>query len=277
MIDLHVHTTESDGTFTPVAVIDAAQSLGVKVLAITDHDTFLGYDQASRHARAIRLHLVCGIELSTKLQGQSTHLLGYFPCPGATQSFRRWVLDLQRSRHERNIRLAEQLQKLGVPIKLSDLKANGVTGRPHFARRLVEIGFASNIQHAFDEYLAESGKAYVARDEPTLAEGLCRIRDAQGISSLAHPVRIKDDLALVLPELRDLGLDAIEAYHSDHSSEDTLWFLKLAADLRMLVTGGSDFHGANKPDVQLATGRNGNLWVPDIVLRWLTESERHLS
>src|SRR6266700_2498632 len=109
MIDLHVHTTESDGTFTPAAVIDAAQSLGVKVLAITDHDTFLGYDQALSHAQAIRLHLVCGIELSTKLQSQSIHLLGYFPDPGSIQSFRRWVSDLQASRHERNNRLVERL------------------------------------------------------------------------------------------------------------------------------------------------------------------------
>lgn len=267
MIDLHSHTTASDGTFSPAQLVDEARRVGVRTLGITDHDTFAGYDQALPLARDAGLHLVCGIELSTKLHAHSVHLLGYFlndQHPGAA-GFRAWIRDLQESRRERNVRLVARLRELGLEITMEEAEARGggMTGRPHFARLLMEKGYVSNMQQAFDEYLDESAKGYVTRREPQFAEAAGRIRQAGGIASLAHPIRLREDVAGALPGLCADGLTAIEAYHSDHSPAETQLYLQLAADHGLLVTGGSDFHGDAKPEIQLGTGRGSNLRIPE--------------
>jgi predicted metal-dependent phosphoesterase TrpH len=141
-----------------------------------------------------------------------------------------------------------------------------MTGRPHFAQIMVEKGYVSNFRQAFDDYLDESAKGYVYRQEPSLAEAIQRIRDAGGISSLAHPVRINGDLPGMLPDLCKAGLNALEAYHSDHDAAKTGFYLNLAAKHGLLVTGGSDFHGAIKPSVRLGTGQDNNLHVPPEVV-----------
>ena len=272
MIDLHSHTTASDGTFSPAQLVQEAQRVGLRTLAITDHDTFSGYDQALPLARAAGLDLVRGIELSTKLHGHSVHLLGYFlneQHPGFA-GFQKWIRDLQESRRERNVRLVARLQELGLDITMEEAEARGggMTGRPHFARLLVEKGYVSSMQQAFDDYLDESAKGYVTRREPQFAEAAQRIRQAGGIASLAHPIRLREDLEGVLPELSAAGLAAIEVYHSDHSPAQTELYLKLATQHGLMVTGGSDFHGAAKPEIQLGTGRDNNLHVPeDLVAR----------
>ena len=138
-----------------------------------------------------------------------------------------------------------------------------MTGRPHFAQVLLEKGYVSGLQQAFDDYLDESAKGYVTRNEPRFGEAVEHIRGAGGIASLAHPVRMREDLAAALPGLREAGLNAIEAYHSDHTPALTEQYLHLAAQNGLLVTGGSDFHGAAKPEIRLGTGRDGNLRVPD--------------
>jgi len=271
LIDLHSHTNESDGTCSPVQLIEEAVRSGVKVLGITDHDTFTGYDKAVPLAHKAGLELVCGIELSTKLHGHSVHLLGYFPGDHGLRAFREWVLDQQASRRERNVRLAERLRDLGFDVTLEEAEARGrgMTGRPHFAQILVEKGYVSSIREAFDEYLDESAKGYVFRREPTFTEGVERIRQAGGIASLAHPIRVKGDVPAMMPELCDAGLNAIEAYHSDHGPEDVGLYLELAKKYGLLVTGGSDFHGEVKPGVKLGTGCGGNLKVPEAVLEKL--------
>ena len=270
MIDLHSHTTASDGTFSPAQLVDEAGRTGVRILGITDHDTFSGYDQALPLARLARLELVCGIELSTKLHGHSVHLLGYFLSADGLGDFRTWIGDLQASRRDRNVRLIARLRELGVDITLEEVQARGggMTGRPHFAQLLIEKGYVSSLQQAFDDYLDESAKGYVTRREPQFAEAVQQIRKAGGIASLAHPIRLREDLAAILPELCAAGLNAIEAYHSDHSPEQTALYLQLAHQHGLLVTGGSDFHGAVKPEIRLGTGRGGNLKVPhDLVDR----------
>jgi predicted metal-dependent phosphoesterase TrpH len=274
MIDLHSHTHESDGTFSPEQLVAEARRAGVRTLAITDHDTFAGYDQARAYAKQASLDLICGIELSTKLHRQSVHLLGYFFDQSRLPEFRLWLLTLQASRRERNVRLVERLRSLGFDITLNEVEARGrgMTGRPHFARLLMEKGYVSSMQQAFDEYLTESGKAYVERMEPDFAEGVRRIREAGGLTSLAHPVRLKEMFQAMLPQMRNAGLDALEAYHSDHSLDDSELYLTLAGRHGMLVTGGSDFHGANKPGIELATGRNGNVCVPEGVLTALRKA-----
>ncbi len=273
MIDLHSHTNESDGTFSPADLVAEAGRAGVTALGITDHDTFAGYDRALEPARESGLELICGIELSTKLHGHSVHLLGYFPRTDGLGNFRSWIRDLQAARRDRNIRLVARLRQLGLDITLEEAEARGrgMTGRPHFAQLLVEKGYVPNLREAFDQYLDESAKGYVYRHEPTFAEGVNWIREAGGIASLAHPVRVKGDVAALMPELCAMGLCAIEAYHSDHSPENTAAYLELARRYGLLVTGGSDFHGAVKPDVSLGTGCAGNLKVPDSVLERLRD------
>jgi predicted metal-dependent phosphoesterase TrpH len=271
MIDLHSHTNHSDGTCSPEELIAEARRVGVRTLAITDHDTFSGYDQALPHARESNVELLCGIDLSTKLHGESVHLLGYFLNGSRLAGLRTWVLEMQASRRERNVRLVARLQALGLDITLEEAEARGrgMTGRPHFALIMMEKGYVKTIQQAFDEYLAESAPGYVDRNEPQFADAVKRIRDAGGIASIAHPVRLKGDFAAMLPQLRDAGLNAIEAYHSDHSPENTEMYLMFAAQYGLLVTGGSDFHGAVKPGIALGTGRGGNVRIPEDLLERL--------
>jgi predicted metal-dependent phosphoesterase TrpH len=270
LIDLHSHTNESDGTCSPAQLIAEAARAGVTILGITDHDTFKGFDQAAPHALETGVELICGIELSTKLHGSSVHLLGYFLDCDNMESFRTWVVNAQAARRDRNIRLVARLQELGFDITLQEAEARGrgMTGRPHFAAIMVEKGYVADFRQAFDEYLDESAKGYVYREEPQFAEGVRRIRDAGGIASLAHPVRVKGDVTALMPELVEAGMNAIEAYHSDHNAEDVARYLCLAKQYGLLVTGGSDFHGAVKPGVMLGTGCAGNLKIPvDLVDR----------
>jgi hypothetical protein len=268
LIDLHSHTNESDGSCSPAQLIGEAAGAGVKVLGITDHDTFAGYDRAAPLARPAGIELVCGIELSTKLRGHSVHLLGYFLGEDGLGDFREWVLEMQASRRERNVRLAARLRELGFDITLEEAEARGrgMTGRPHFAQIMIEKGYVADYRQAFDQYLDESAKGYVYRREPGFEEGVARIRRAGGVASLAHPTRVRGDVAAMMPELCGAGLNAIEAYHSDHTPRETETFLDLAARHGLLVTGGSDFHGEVKPGVLLGTGWEGNLRVPPDVV-----------
>ncbi len=276
MIDLHSHTNESDGSYSPVQLVQEALSAGVSVLGITDHDTFAGYDQAVPEARARGLELVCGIELSTKLRGRSVHLLGYFLDGNGFHDFRGWVTEMQESRRERNVRLAARLREFGFDITVEEAEArgHGMTGRPHFAQIMVEKGYVKTFRQAFDEYLDESAKAYVYRKEPQLAEAVGKIRDAGGIASLAHPARVDGDVPRLMPDLCKAGLNAIEAYHSDHGPAETRLYLGLAEHYGLMVTGGSDFHGEIKPEVKLGTGCDGNLNIPPDLVERLRQAAR---
>ena len=260
-------------------MIEEAVRAGVTILGVTDHDTFKGFDQALPFARQAGIELICGIELSTKLHGHSVHLLGYFLCDNGVDDFRTWVLDAQAARRDRNIRLVARLQELGFDITLEEAEARGrgMTGRPHFAAIMVEKGYVSDFRQAFDDYLDESAIGYVYREEPQFAEGVQRIRNAGGIASRAHPVRVKGDVPGMMTELVEAGMNAIEVYHSDHTPADTALYLCLAKQYGLLVTGGSDFHGAVKPSVKLGTGCAGNLRIPeDLVerLRAATPADR---
>jgi predicted metal-dependent phosphoesterase TrpH len=269
LIDLHSHTNESDGSCSPAELIEEAVRRGVRTLGITDHDTLKGYDKAVPSARAAGVELVCGIELSTKFRGKSVHLLGYFlEGDGPAPEFREWILDMQAARLDRNIRLIARLRDLGIEITLEEVQARsgGLTARPHFAQVMLEKGYVTTLQQAFDLYLDEAAKGYVYRREPLFAEGVELIRKAGGTTSLAHPVRVQGDLAAQMPELCATGLDAIEAYHSDHDQSRTEQYLAFAKEFGLLVTGGSDFHGTTKPGLCLGTGRNHQLRVPEDLL-----------
>jgi hypothetical protein len=272
VIDLHSHTDRSDGTSTPAELIAEAVRVGLTGLAITDHDTFAGYDAAVLHAEATNLELICGIELSTRYQGASVHLLGYFPVTPPSKELRAWLAFILEGRRDRNTRLIAKLQSLGVDITLAEVETMGrtLTGRPHFARVLVDKGYAKDIQSAFDLYLDESARGFVQRQEVPMEEALERILASGGVPSLAHPIRVAknnwEKLAAYVEDLAGLGLRAIEVYHSDHSPENVSYYGSLAERFNLGVTGGSDFHGANKPLISLGTGKRNNLHVPDALL-----------
>jgi predicted metal-dependent phosphoesterase TrpH len=269
MIDLHSHTDRSDGTSTPAELIAEATRTGLAALAITDHDTFAGYDAAVSHAADAGLELICGIELSTRYQGASVHLLGYFPLTPPSKELRAWLDSILEARRDRNIRLIAKLRSLGVDITLAEVEGVGrtLTARPHFARVLVDKGYAKDVQHAFDLYLDESARGFVHRQEVPVEEAIERILTSGGVPSLAHPVRVAknnwEKLAAYVEDLAGLGLRAIEVYHSDHSPENVSYYQSLAERFHLGMTGGSDFHGANKPQIMLGTGKRNNLRVPD--------------
>ncbi|HYO80866.1 MAG TPA: PHP domain-containing protein [Bryobacteraceae bacterium] len=276
MIDLHSHTTASDGTFSPAELIEAAATAGLDALAITDHDTFAGYQAAQQFAEQRGVRLLCGIELSTKAntgRRQTVHLLGYFLRQPPAQQFCDWLIRMQESRRDRNCRLAERLQSMGFDIRIEEVEALGrsMAGRPHFARLMVSKGYAPNYRAAFDLYLDESAPGYVDREEPSLEEGIRRIAEAGGLSSIAHPIRLglpPDAEESLISGCTAHGLSALEAYHSDQGAEDTQRYLAVAERYGLRVTGGSDFHGDNKPGVRLGTGP-GRLHVPVSVLEAL--------
>jgi 3',5'-nucleoside bisphosphate phosphatase len=274
VIDLHSHTTESDGSASPAELVESARHIGLDALAITDHDTLAGYEIARPLAESVGLRLVCGIELSTKVQKPSrktVHLLGYFFQREPRAEFREWLGGMQAARRDRNRRLALKLQSMGIDIHIEEVESVGrsMAGRPHFARLMVAKGYVANSTEAFRQYLDESAPGYVDREEPSLAEAIDRIAVAGGVSSLAHPIRLgKRDLAEeeeLIATFVALGLDAIEAYHSDHSPEDVERYLGYAHKYGLNVTGGSDYHGENKPNVKL-----GGANVPSSLLDALT-------
>jgi len=275
MIDLHTHTDHSDGTTSPAQLVHDAKAMGLEALGITDHDTLEGYDIAAPLAIEAGLELICGIELSTRPNAPtygsrppSVHLLGYFLQEPASPGFRQWIRGHQESRRERNRKLIAKLNSLGLEITLEEVHLLGkhLTGRPHFAKVLVRKGYVKTNQEAFDRYLADNASASVERDEPELVEGLRRIREGGGMPSLAHPVRLPErdraSLEKLLRTLIDNGLQGLEVYHSDHSADDTALYKKLAAQFRLIETGGTDFHGDNKPSIHLGTGKDNNVNTP---------------
>jgi 3',5'-nucleoside bisphosphate phosphatase len=277
VIDLHTHTNESDGTCTPLELIDRALAMGLEALAISDHDTFAGYDQALGPAREYGLDLVCAIELSARLDSDGTkrrtvHLLGYFLHQPPSIEFRSWLQELQAARRERNVRLIAKLQSLGVEIELSEVERLGrtLTGRPHFARVLIQKGYAADWEEVFRKYLDDSAPGFVERESPDVANGIQRISAAGGLPVLAHPVRlgIRNHASeeSLIGKLRDAGLRGIEVYHSDHSDSDQARYREIAKRFSLALTGGSDFHGDVKPGVALGTGVSGALRIPRSVL-----------
>lgn len=272
-IDLHTHTTASDGSYSPQELVEAAAAVGLDLIAITDHDTFDGYEAALPYAQTAQQTVVRGIELNSRLdleggRHRSVHVLGYWPAGEPTQSFLEWLQSQKDERRERNRKLAESLESRGVHISLSDVEAVGrsLTGRPHFAKVLVQKGYATDADDAFQRFLGESAPTYVERQSLTAAEVIGRIREGGGAPVIAHPIRLnlphRDIERQFLISAKDAGLFGLEVRHCEHPPELQAYYLQLAQELGLTPTGGSDFHGAIKPDVELGSGRKGNVRVP---------------
>ncbi len=271
-IDLHSHTNASDGTFTPDELIARAQQNGLAALAITDHDTFEGYEQALPIARAAGFDLVRGIELNSRLfidggHPKFAHVLVYFPNNEPSAGFQDWIEEERAERRSRNGKLVNALRERGVDITLREVEERGRTlaGRPHFARILVEKGYVANFDDAFRKYLGEDAPTYVERESKVTEEVVAFARASGGIPVLAHPIRLslpRPTEAAMLEHLQQAGLAGLEVYHSEHPPALQAYYRELAAELKLLPTGGSDFHGAVKPDIELGSGRANNVRVP---------------
>jgi predicted metal-dependent phosphoesterase TrpH len=245
VIDLHLHTTASDGTFTPSDLVFQARSVGLSTISITDHDTTAGSDAAVAVAREAGVRLVPGIEISAVAEGRDVHVLGYF-IDTASASLRTFLDRQREDRIRRVAEMGERLSALGCPIDVApilDAAACGKSvGRPQIAAALLAAGYVQTRDEAFDRFLEFRAAAYVPRAGTSPEQVVAIIHDAGGIASLAHPGVNKRD-HLIAP-LAAAGLDAIEAVHSDHDAATEARYRTLAAELGMLVSGGSDFHGA---------------------------------
>lgn len=242
-IDLHVHTTASDGTLSPAAVVQEAQVNGLSLLGITDHDTVEGIAEAVAAAEGTGLTVVPGVELSVGQETREIHVLGYLFDP-ADPTLCETLSRIQAAREGRNEQIISQLGRLGFPVspaRVREIAGKGTVGRPHIAKGLVEAGHVSSVSEAFRRFLARGRPAYVGRERLTPAEAAALIRGAGGVAVLAHPAKLdgKGMIERVLEE----GMEGIEVYHSDHTQSDVQLLLTLARERALLVTGGSDSHG----------------------------------
>ena len=283
-VDLHTHSTASDGTLTPRQLVDSASESGLCGLALTDHDTGNGLAEAQNRAAGIGLRFVPGIEISAEYPHPGTlHILGYFidPHSPALEEMSRILLE---GRNARNPRIVKRLNELGCPVTMEqvfEIANRGVpegravvVGRPHIAQALVEANCVATGKQAFDIYLGVTGSAYFDKERLTPRAALDCIHRSGGVAVLAHPVQLRTgnhaELQHVVGNLKDMGLDGIEAWHSDHRPRESELFLEIARRYSLVPTGGSDFHGANKPDIKLGWGRNA-VRVPTAVLDRLEE------
>jgi 3',5'-nucleoside bisphosphate phosphatase len=279
MIDLHTHTTASDGRLTPPQLIALAAEVGLCAVAVTDHDTVDGIAPARRCARDIGMPFVPGIEISAEYTATGTmHILGYF-IDETTHSFADALAFLKLARRKRNPQIIERLNHYGVDITMEDVRREAGSdqiGRPHFARAIVRKGYASSIPEAFDRFVKKGGPCYVNKERFSPERAIELIRKAGGIPVLAHPKTLNIDFSVELPRLlarlREAGLMGIEAYYYSHSPSEEEYFLRLSRKSAMLATGGSDFHGDNKPKVALGRG-SGKLLVPRRAYELLIEAK----
>jgi predicted metal-dependent phosphoesterase TrpH len=262
VIDLHTHTLASDGTLAPGDLVRRAARAGITVIGITDHDTVAGLAEARRSLPA-GIELVEGVEVTAIENGRDVHVLGYFVDAGRLDPF---LAGQRQARVDRIEAIGRRLAELGVPVDVAAVLAaqpDGRTavGRPAVARALVAAGHVQSISEAFDQYLGRDGAAFVPRPGPDVATVVARIHDAGGLASLAHPGLYDTDDRI--PGWAESGLDALEAYHTEHDPRTTSRYLERAAKLGLAVTGGSDFHS----DEPGARSRIGGVCLPPDAFR----------
>ena len=270
-VDLHTHTTASDGTLPPEALVREAVRHGVRVLAVTDHDSTEGLPAALAEARRQPpLEIVPGLEINCDVPGAEVHVLGYCVDWEAAW-FQAFLREQRAERRARVVRIAERLAELGMPIDADEVFAlvqEGAAGRPHVARVMVARGYVKSVREAFDRYLHAGGPAHVPRRRLTPAEAVGVIRRARGVPVLAHPgLADQDEL---VPGLVAAGLEGIECYYPEHSAARTAHYVDLCREHGLVATGGSDFHGPR-------TGRTNPPGSPAVSLAvWEALKERAL-
>lgn len=270
MIDLHVHSTASDGTNTPEELVTLAKEAGLSAFALTDHDTIDGLAAARAAAEAAGIEFVPGIELSTDYEGSEVHVLGYY-FDEKDPAFLKKLGEFVDSRDGRNEKMIRLLQKEGFDITMDALYAenpDSVITRAHVGRYLVDHGMVKDIPTVFEKYLGDNCRCYVPREKIDPFEAVALIRLGGGVAFFAHPVLChmnQDRLKDFISKLKDCGLTGIEAIYSANSPGDERNLKQIAKEYDLLISGGSDYHGSNKPHLRLGVGR-GSLYVPDEIL-----------
>ncbi|MBT8764496.1 PHP domain-containing protein [Desulfohalobiaceae bacterium Ax17] len=265
-IDLHTHSTASDGTLTPTELVRLAKKQGLKAIALTDHDTIRGLASALQAGKELGLEVIPGCELSVDYPDGIMHILGLWLRPEAEQ-LDAALRSLQAKRNKRNELMIAKLQDLGLDITYAEVKelaGGGSVGRPHLAQVLMKKGIVPSIQEAFNKYLGPRGSAYVPKQKLTPEEAISLLKKEQATVILAHPFSLNLHLPALekeLVQLKKLGLDGVEVLYSEHTPDQTAAYLYLCQELDLLVSGGSDFHGTIKPHIALGTGK-GNLDIP---------------
>lgn len=270
MIDLHCHSTFSDGSLTPEQLVEEAVNIGLTALALTDHDTVAGLPRFLAAGAGKPVRLVPGVELSVDCSSGVMHMLGYWMDVANPELVRQleWVRD---ARTLRNRTMLDKLNALGFGMTWDDVQAcagEDVVGRPHFAQVMLQKGYAKDKNEVFDKWLGNGKPAYVDRARLTAAAAVALIRQAGGVAVLAHPFSLrlgKDAMASLFFELAAAGLAGVECYYSEHSAESTKEYLAMARQANLVPTGGSDFHGEVAPGIRLGFGFGG-LQVPDETL-----------
>lgn len=277
-IDLHVHSTASDGTLSPSEIVSYAAGKGLAAVALTDHDTVNGIADARKAADALKdtptpIRLIPGVEVSAQYHGKEIHMLGLF-INDQDPDFVNLLSGIVEKRNLRNKVMIERFNKAQIPMTqeaLTGQDPNAVVTRAHFAKYLLSHGYVKTMDEAFKKYLGESGPCYVPREYLTPEEAIYRITKNGGISVLAHPIlyHLPDkELERLVEQLSANGLVGLEAVYSSNMGYDEEKLKKLAGRYGLLITGGSDFHGKNKPDLDIGTGR-GNLKIPYSILERL--------
>ena len=273
-IDLHAHTTASDGSLSPRELVHLAAEIGLSAVAITDHDTTAGWEEGLVAGVAEGVDVVPGVELSTSYEGGRFHLLGYYL--GQNASFLDDLRAIQAARKSRNGEIFDNLRELGLPLEEAEVwkfaSENGQLGRPHFARAMVARGYVASTQEAFDRFLADGMPAYATKAVLTPQRAIAGIHEAGGVAIWAHPARSKnlseDEREERLREFVSWGLDGLEVHYSQYKIEDVAWAITMRDRYQLLGTGGSDFHGVSKPTVYLGVTETGGP-LPDEVLEEL--------
>lgn len=258
--DLHTHTFHSDGHLSPLELVEKARASGLAAIAVTDHDTVRGIAEAQEAGRKFGVEIIAGIELSVTVGTKPIHLLGYFFDP-EHEGLRAHCRAFRESRMLRAGQVVERLSKLGMDLAFEavlDKSAGGVIGRPHVAQAMVEAGFADSLQDAFQRYLGDGKPAHVPKPLFDAKDALALLRDAGGISVLAHPGQWTADATIMT--LVRMGLDGLETIHPAHDAVLTPYYRQLARDMGLAETGGSDFHREG-PDDRMGTITVPYLWI----------------
>ena len=274
--DLHTHSVYSDGTLTPQELIKEAERIGLSAVALTDHNTMSGMNEFLTAAAQSTVEGIAGVELSTDYDKIELHIVGLFIKPEHFAEVETFVEELDRRKMESNVRLVENLQKGGYDISFKELlecTPNGYINRAHFATELVKKGYVKTRQEAFDTLLSKEGGFYEEPKKLPVFETIAFLKKIGGVAVLAHPFLslTEQELRGFLPKAKEYGLDGMETVYSTYDEGTTLLAKRIAREYNIKESGGSDFHGGNKPDIMLGSGR-GSLFIPDSFAKNLKES-----
>jgi len=267
MIDLHVHTNASDGQYSPSEVVRMAKNIGVSTIAITDHDTVSGVNEAMLEGEKCGVEVIPGIEFSAEFKN-NMHILGYF-VDHKSQVFSDFINDEILKRRLRNLKYIEYFKSIGFNISEHELNqiAKGTIGKPHFVKLMLDKGYIKSQDEGYKQYFSREPLKSICKERKSPKEIIEMILSVGGIPVLAHPVLLKlslDELENEVSNLKSFGLLGIEVYHTEHSPNDTLNYLEIAKKHSLVITGGTDYHGDKvKPEIKLGTGCNGNVNILD--------------